>query len=185
MKADVLNYRMTDLDGVGIYVGTYAKYNNGNIYGMWIDLNKVGDADEFFEVCTKLHSDEDDPEFMMQDFQGFPKFLYDESMNKEDVQKILDWISLKKSDQEILEDYVDYKGELDDVYDTLREAKDRFIGTNLDEVVHNCVVNGILSNIPDQKTRDIVETYFKYDEYEREIMNDIIIGEIHGNIFSY
>ena len=69
---NLADYKMTDASGIGIYVGTYAKYNSGSIFGMWIDLESVSDAYEFFEVCRALHSDEADPEFMMQDYQGFP-----------------------------------------------------------------------------------------------------------------
>ena len=55
---NLADYKMTDASGIGIYVGTYANYNSGSIFGMWIDLERVSDADEFFEVCRALHSDE-------------------------------------------------------------------------------------------------------------------------------
>ena len=53
-----------------IYVGTYAKYNNGSIAGAWLTLSDYADKDEFLEACAKLHEDEDDPEFMFQDTDG-------------------------------------------------------------------------------------------------------------------
>ena len=53
-----------------VYVGTYAKYNNGSIAGAWIDLDECGDENTFFEVCVSLHADEADPEFMFQDHNG-------------------------------------------------------------------------------------------------------------------
>lgn len=31
-----------------IYVGTYAKYNNGSIFGKWLDLSDYSDKNEFF-----------------------------------------------------------------------------------------------------------------------------------------
>src|SRR5690349_16831915 len=53
-----------------VYVGTYAKYNNGSIAGAWLDLEDYADKDSFLAACAELHKDEDDPEFMFQDFEG-------------------------------------------------------------------------------------------------------------------
>lgn len=51
-----------------IYVGTYAKYNNGSIAGAWLDLNDYNDEFEFITACYALHNDEQDAELMFQDF---------------------------------------------------------------------------------------------------------------------
>lgn len=51
-----------------IYVGTYHKYNNGSIQGAWIDLENL-DKEEFYLKCQELHKDEEDPEFMFQDWE--------------------------------------------------------------------------------------------------------------------
>ena len=45
-----------------IYVGTYAKYNDGSIAGKWLDLNDYEDINAFYKACKKLHKDESDPE---------------------------------------------------------------------------------------------------------------------------
>ena len=58
------------LDEVKIYVGTYAKYNNGSIFGEWLTLGDYSDLEEFYEACRELHKDEEDPEFMFQDFEA-------------------------------------------------------------------------------------------------------------------
>ena len=55
-----------------VYVGTYAKYNNGSIKGAWIDLEGL-DENSFHDACLELHKDESDPELMFQDFEGFPR----------------------------------------------------------------------------------------------------------------
>jgi antirestriction protein len=62
-----------------IFVGTYAKYNNGSLYGQWLDLTEYSDKDEFYEACKELHTDEDDPEFMFHTWENIPKFLISES----------------------------------------------------------------------------------------------------------
>ena len=51
-----------------VYVGTYHKYNCGSLYGMWVDLTSFLDYDDFMEFCHLLHIDEEDPEFMYQDY---------------------------------------------------------------------------------------------------------------------
>lgn len=48
-----------------IYVGTYAKYNDGSIDGKWIDISEYNTYEEFVDACRELHADEEDPEFMV------------------------------------------------------------------------------------------------------------------------
>ena len=43
-----------------VYVGTYAKYNNGSLSGAWLDLSDYSDKEEFYEACRELHKDEED-----------------------------------------------------------------------------------------------------------------------------
>ena len=46
-----------------VYVGTYGKYNNGSLFGAWLDLSDYADKEEFYEACRELHKDEEDAEF--------------------------------------------------------------------------------------------------------------------------
>ena len=57
------------LSEVNIYVGTYKKYNEGSIFGKWLTLGDYSDMQEFWEACKELHNDEEDPEFMFQDYE--------------------------------------------------------------------------------------------------------------------
>ena len=56
-----------------VYVGTYGKYNDGSLCGLWIDLSSFNDYDEFINFCKAIHADEEDPELMAQDYEGFPR----------------------------------------------------------------------------------------------------------------
>ena len=120
------DYKMTDLSGAGVYCGTYKKYNEGSLFGMWIDLEACSDAEEFFDVCRELHKDEADPEFMFQDFQGFPKEMYHESMSADDVEKIIAYLQLDDDEREMLEAYCectgDCIGDFEDFVDTAKEC---------------------------------------------------------------
>lgn len=58
-----------------VYIGTYAKYNSGDLSGSWITLNDCKDYKEFLERCKAAHPDESDPEFMVQDVDNIPEGL--------------------------------------------------------------------------------------------------------------
>jgi len=58
-----------------VYVGTYAKYNNGSLAGAWIALAGCKDYDDFLAKCREIHKDERDPEFMIQDTSAMPDGL--------------------------------------------------------------------------------------------------------------
>ena len=62
-----------------IYVGTYAQYNNGSLYGEWINLDEFCSIDEFYKRCKALHMDESDPEYMFQDWEQIPDNCINES----------------------------------------------------------------------------------------------------------
>jgi antirestriction protein len=72
-----------------IYVGTYAKYNDGSLFGEWIELSDFSSASEFFEYCKELHKDEHDPEFMFQDFENMPRDWYAECSIDEKIWEVL------------------------------------------------------------------------------------------------
>ncbi|HCO66571.1 MAG TPA: antirestriction protein, partial [Dysgonomonas sp.] len=61
-----------DLQEAKVYVGTYKKYNEGSIFGKWLDLADYTDKEEFLQDCAELHEDEEDPEFMFQDWEYIP-----------------------------------------------------------------------------------------------------------------
>lgn len=62
-----------------VYVGTYHKYNCGSIAGQWFDLTDFDSAEDFYAACSTLHADEDDAEFMFQDWEGIPTRFASES----------------------------------------------------------------------------------------------------------
>lgn len=58
-----------------VYVGTYKKYNEGSLKGGWLNLADFQSYGDFLKACKSLHKDERDPEFMIQDSEGFPDGL--------------------------------------------------------------------------------------------------------------
>lgn len=106
-----------------VYVGTYKKYNEGNLYGQWIDLTSFDyDYDEFTEYCHRLHADEEQPEFMCQDFKNFPRAIYNESgLPTEDEFLVINDAAAELDDkgQEAFAIYLSVAGELRTIDDFL------------------------------------------------------------------
>ena len=72
-----------------IYVGTYAKYNAGDLSGAWLSLRDYATYEELIEACLELHSDEADPELMIQDCDDMPDGLtVGESITREEFDDI-------------------------------------------------------------------------------------------------
>ena len=67
-----------DLSEARIYVGTYAKYNNGSLQGEWVELSEFYDLDDFMERCAEIHEDEEEPEYMFQAWEEIPDGLINE-----------------------------------------------------------------------------------------------------------
>ena len=101
-RAEIQDMYGSELEGnPSVYCGTYGKYNNGSLFGLWLDITKFNDYDEFIDVCRQLHADEEDPELMFQDYECFPRELYCEScMGEETFDKILEYGELSDDDKE-------------------------------------------------------------------------------------
>ena len=82
------------METIRVYCGTYHKYNNGSLKGEWVDLSDYDDLEELYEYFSELHDDEDDPEYMFQDYEipedlsGFE--LISESYISDNVYEILE-----------------------------------------------------------------------------------------------
>jgi antirestriction protein len=106
-----------------VYVGTYAKYNDGSLKGKWLNLNDYADHEEFMEACRDLHKDENDPEIMFQDYEGFPDGYYNESSISA---KLWDWLELDDEEKLVVEAYQNEVGAMDA---DVSEALEAFQGT--------------------------------------------------------
>ena len=73
-----------------VYVGTYGKYNAGSLAGAWLDLSKFKDFDAFMNECRRVHKDERDPEFMIQDVECWPDgFSAPECISREEFDDVM------------------------------------------------------------------------------------------------
>ena len=96
-------------DAPAVYCGTYKKYNEGSLFGEWVTLTDFDSYDEFIEYCRRLHSDEDDPELMFQDYENFPRELYSEIyMGEKTFDRIVGYAN--HHNREALDAFIDLVG---------------------------------------------------------------------------
>lgn len=100
-----------------IYVGTYHKYNNGSIAGAWLNLDDYADESEFYDACRALHHDELDPEYMFQDFEGFPKHLYSECGNITAIYEYINFVNDSHLDQDVIDSALELDIPLESIED--------------------------------------------------------------------
>jgi antirestriction protein len=165
-----------------IYCGTYGKYNDGSIAGKWLNLEDFQDATEFFEACKELHKDEHDPEFMFQDFEGFPKEFYSESMSTIDMDKLLEWVHLDEEDKNLIEQYLDATGyNLDDIdLETIQENHFCTLDGwgSQDQQMGEYVIDNGLIEVPDH-----LRNYIDTETLGREWLQDMSVSS-DGEVFT-
>lgn len=148
-----------------VYCGTYAKYNNGNLFGEWMNLNDYSDYDEFYKACKELHKDEDDPEFMFQDYEDFPSVYYNESFGRKSFDKIKEFAECDNQDAfmaylENVNENADYD-EFEQNYCGEWGSKQEFA----EETFNECF------DVPDN-----ISYYIDYEKFARDIFIDSYVS---------
>lgn len=176
LQEAVINHK-SDCDGQpSVYVGTYGKYNDGSLCGLWIDLSTFNGYDDFIDFCKAIHADEEDPELMAQDFEGFPRQWYDEGfMSEDDFDNIIEYSELcDKYSREAVDDYMEFHDELDDFEEAFCgewDSEEDFAR----HIVEECYDL--------EKSMGELANYFDYEAFGRELfMWDYSMGA-NGNVF--
>lgn len=162
-KADVEEYILSNDDNPALYVGTYRKYNEGSLFGAWIDLTMCDSYEEFMDVCRRLHADEEDPELMFQDFMGFPEGWYCECGIDEDrFDKIIGYADM--DEKEAFEAWTNATGD-----DDIEMFRERYLGEWDSEeefawhIVNECYdLDSLMGSL---------SYYFDYESYARDLFN--------------
>ena len=160
---DAISRHKSECDGEpSVYVGTYGKYNNGSLSGLWIDLSSFNGYDDFIDFCRAIHADEEDPELMAQDYEGFPRQWYNEGfMSEDDFDHIIEYNDMcDKYGQEAVDDYMEFADSLDDfeeAYCGEWDSEEDFARHIVNECYDLERMMGSLSN------------YFDYEAYGREL----------------
>ena len=160
----VKDYVYTGGDSPAVYVGTYRKYNDGSLFGKWIDITKCYDYEEFMDVCRKLHADEENLELMFQDFENFPEAWYTESCMDEDTfDLIAKYGKLDEEDQRIIDAYIDIHGECRRISDCMKSYMGQF---DSEEDFAEYVVNECCNL---EEKMGSLYYYFDYKAYARDL----------------
>lgn len=143
-----------------LYVGTYAKYNNGNLTGDWLVLSDYLDQNEFEAACLELHQDEQDPEIMFQDCEAIPNQWYFESGLHSDL---FDFVRLPLHERLAALEFfneIALDGVMSDFQDSFvgqYSSWGDFVNEQLDE-------SGIMESIPEP-----ARPYFDYETYSKDL----------------
>jgi antirestriction protein len=158
-----------------VYVGTYAKYNNGSLKGEWLNVADFGSKADFYARAAEIHSDEDDPEFMFQDHEGIAAALISESSIDDVV------FEVAGKDDETIENFNAFVESMDST--DFNSFQDAFRGRYKSEVdyaesyVDEC---GLLSEMPED-----LKYYFDYERFARDLfIEDVYFHGETGCVFS-
>jgi antirestriction protein len=161
------------------YVGTYKKYNKGSLFGEWLNLSDYSDYNELIEAVKELHNDEEDPEFMFQDYEHCELFaklgLVGENYIFKDIYEIAGQIKDSGYNIEIFEAYIDCVGRMDfrGVYDGVIN---NYIGEYSDDETFDQYL--LEESIPDSLPSFI---YIDWEATARSLMYDHF--ESNGHYF--
>ena len=165
------------LNEVKIYVGTYAKYNNGSIFGEWLNLGDFDNLEDFYKKCKENHADDKDPEFMFQDYEMpdiLKNFISEYGIN-ENIFEVAEM--LEGEDAEMLDAYFSLGYDITE--ENIETAKEKFFGQfSSDEEMAEEYAEQIdlLSSIPEN-----LRYYFDFESYGRDLAFDF--QEFNGYYF--
>ena len=161
-----------------LFCGTYGKYNEGNLGGMWVHPYTFDSYEDFINFCKAIHADEEDPELMFQDYANIPDSLYHESMGEKEFNKISEYCELCDDySVEAVDDFLElFRPEdldrMPDAYAGVYDSKEDFAR----EMVNDCYdIENMMGDLAD---------YFDYEAFARDLfMCDYDFGS-HGTVFA-
>lgn len=172
-----IDYHKTSSDGQpAIYCGSWGKYNNGSLRGMWINIASFNDFGEFINFCKAIHSDEYDPEFMDQDYEGIPTSLINKNVfTPEGFEAIKLYCSMcSQYGAEAVNDYME-------INDDLEYFEENFCGIyDSEEDFARSIAEETLDL--ENKMGDL-SIYFDYEAFARDLfLFDYYMGS-NGHVF--
>lgn len=160
---DYINEHAGDGDHCEVYVGTYAKYNNGSLFGMWVNMESFDIVEEFKIFCKAIHGNEEDPELMYQDYHNFPHNLYSESGMADSFEAIQQYATLDY-DADALDAWID-----DLQNDDFENFTECYIGEFDSE---KDFAEQIFEDCHAHKYDDFILQYIDYEKFARELFSE-------------
>lgn len=157
-----------------IFVTTYHAYNCGRQFerGKWLQIDVFRNYDDFVSHCEALYNNEPDPEFMVTDFENFPRPWYSESglPSESTFDCIKGYAEL--TDKDAFDAYISIFGHSNgytDWNDLKSDFKDRYRGywSNDTDFARDFADEiGLLDGIPES-----VKCYFNYEAFGRDLLS--------------
>ena len=157
-----------------VYVGTYAKYNNGDLTGDWLKLEDYADEEEFLKACKVIHNDEADPEFMFQDHVGVPDSMISEPHIDEAVWEVIE--AFEEHDEYAVRAYIECFGQWD--ADGFRDNYRGEFASWREMAEELLDETGQLDDCP-----PLLTSYFDYDRYAHDLRLSGDFVEHDGHFF--
>lgn len=177
LKEAIKNHEQTkESESPALYCGTYGKYNEGNLCGMWVDLSTFDSYEDFVNFCCAIHADEYDPELMYQDYENMPGSLYSESMGEKGFEKIMEYCELCDDySVSAVDDFLEWSSSEDldrmhDAYVGVYDSEEDFA----EELLSDCYdLDNMMGSLA---------CYFDYEKFARDLfMCDYYFGS-HGTV---
>ena len=169
----------TTVSTVRVYCGTYKKYNEGSLFGEWIDVENFRDKDDFLDYCTKLHSDESDPELMFQDHEGIPEAFIGESWIAEELWEYLSEID--EDDRPAFEAYCNNGYKPADALSSFRDDFNGYWNSELEFAEHMAGEAGYYKAMEDA---GLNVAYFDNEAFARDLFYDYWRDDESGAVFT-
>ena len=165
---------------MNVYIGTYAKYNAGSLYGKWLSLEDFDSKEEFLKEAVSFHNDECDPELMFQDHEDIPSSLISESWISENLWRFME---LEEEEKEPFMIYVNNIGcDLDDFDQVYQDFQECYSG-NWNENWSDPRLK-FAENLFDDvyEVPENIQLYIDYEKFSHDLfMSDY--WEVDGHVF--
>lgn len=166
-----------------IYVGTYKKYNEGSLFGEWMDLTEFSDKDDFIAACLKLHKDEEDPELMFQDYENIPEQFIGESFIAEEFWEYMEAMeNFDEDNKEALDIFIKNGGrDIKDMAQVIEDFEEAYCGhfrNGLEDYAYELVEEGLFGEIPES-----IQNYIDYAAIARDLQYGGDNWEHEGHVF--
>jgi antirestriction protein len=165
-----------------VYVGTYRKYAGGSIAGAWVDIGSFDDYDAFVAFCAELHKDESDPEYMVQDYEGFPRELYHESglPTEDEFDQIKEMEELSDEEYGAYADYCDYEG--GSGIPSIESFRENYYGDKTEKEVAEELAEE-MGYFDAMEKAGLNAGYFDIEAYARDLFIDSFYRTKEGRVF--
>lgn len=171
-----------DLKMIKIYVGTYGKYNGGSLEGKWLELPM--NEEELQEELEKIGEGEDDPEYMIEDFE-IDNGIYFKISETEDLNVLNELAegleNLSDYEIEILNAYLDEGESIKKALDKVQNRDGFYIEGDTDEDLACNYINEVYGGV-EALDRETLERYFDFEGFGRDLAFDAIKTE-NGYLF--